>query len=514
MSLSQKQKNNYYAQVFSALLAVILCIAAVLVYWRAFAADKEDTAYPLEGYVANYNPYIQQFDALKKGQTNIDWEADPALEELENVYDYSERTASKIYYLWDRAYYDGKYYSYFGLAPVLTVYFPYYWINGTLPGTGYVMTIFCLIAAIFMPLCLFQWAWNFAPKTPHWLLLTGSCALFWGSLILLLARGYTPFYYIACVAGLAFLSAFFWLCLRAYSEKELWLRCVLYALAGIAFGLTFQSRINIAFAAAFAVLPGLWFFIIRRRRNEKGLSSLWRILAELASLGLPVLLFFAGSMIFNAMRFSGPLDFGTDYQLTVCDTSTYKVRLRDIPFAYFHYLLDMPADTDVYPYITLSYIKFSNYGHYVYKDASLGMFAVPLAVGVICSPAIIFSKNFTPRARVFSACALMCVLTVPVLDFGLGGVIYRYTGDFTFIGVFLAGTSLISLCGRIGEKKGKKYTALMYIAYAFCAVFFVFSVIACIRLVLINDNGNVNRYGEELSEAVEKLLPFKAAAAD
>lgn len=509
MSLSQKQKNKYYAQVFSALLAVVICLFAVIIYWRVFSADRKSIAYPLEEPVANYNPYIQQFDAFKKGQTFIDWEPDPALDKLENVYDYTERSKSGIYCLWDRAYYEGKYYVYFGIAPILTVYYPYYAIHGSLPGTGYVMTIFCLIAAIFMPLCVFQLAWNFAPETPHWLLLLSSVALFWSSLILLIARGYNYFYYIACVAALAFLSAFLWLCLRAYSHRKQSIRCILYILAGIAFGLTFQSRINIALASAFLIIPGLWFFIIGKNRSEKGIKKFWLILSELASLGIPVILFICGSMIFNAMRFSGPLDFGSNYQLTIWDTSTYKVRLSDLPYAYFHYLFNMPAESEVYPYITFSYVKFSDYGHYVYNDASLGLFAVPLACAIIASPAIIFSKHYSGRLRIFTACALACVLFMPLFDFCLGGVIFRYTCDFTLIAGLFGIIVLISLCQLLFSKLPGKWKVCGYAGYALCAVFMVFSIAVCLRICLINQNGNVINYEKEISEAVEALLPFK-----
>lgn len=46
-------------------------------------------------------------------------DAAPELAELDNVYDNSERNASGISYAWDRAYYNGHYYSYFGITPVL-----------------------------------------------------------------------------------------------------------------------------------------------------------------------------------------------------------------------------------------------------------------------------------------------------------------------------------------------------------------------------------------------------------
>ncbi len=497
-----------------AAIAVVLCLAAVIVFWNVFAGNRDDIKYPLTASVNSYDPYVQQFDSLKKGMLWIDYEADPALEELENVYDYSERVSSKIYYLWDRAYYDGHYYSYFGLAPVLTVYMPYHLLTGNLPGSGFVMTFFCLIAAVFIPLSLFQWAWNFAPGTPRWVLLVSAPAVFWGSLILLIARGHTPFYFVACAAANAFLSAFIWFCLRAYSADSIRVRCALYAAAGICYGLLFQSRVNVALMAAFLVVPGLWVFIIGRKRSEKPKSRWLHVLFELLALGVPVMLFLCGSMIFNALRFSGPLDFGTDYQLTVADVSTYEIRLRDLPYALYHYFLDPPAGSEVYPYISFSYIKFSDYGHYLYRDAGLGLFSVPLTTALLLSPAVIFHPRFRKSLRVMSGCAFLGLIVTALLDFCLGGVIYRYTSDLTLTASLVSAVMLITLCGVLREKydekssKSGKYLIAYYVCCACVCVFMVISVAVCIRICLINGNGNVVKYDEEISAAVEKILPF------
>ena len=48
------------------------------------------------------------------------------------------------------AYYEGKYYSYFGCTPVLTFNFPYYWINDELPTIGMTVSFFGILAIWFM----------------------------------------------------------------------------------------------------------------------------------------------------------------------------------------------------------------------------------------------------------------------------------------------------------------------------------------------------------------------------
>ena len=74
---------------FAALVSVLLCLAAVPVFFNCFADAKDPIAYPLEDGVNSYNPYVQQFDAFEKGQLEIDFPVSPRLTALENPYDYT-----------------------------------------------------------------------------------------------------------------------------------------------------------------------------------------------------------------------------------------------------------------------------------------------------------------------------------------------------------------------------------------------------------------------------------------
>lgn len=139
-------------------LALAVCVAACAVFscLSVAGADGSSVAYPLEGYIENYNPYVQQFDAFQKGQLHIDVEPEPELLELANPYDPAQRQG--IYYLWDRALYNGKYYSYFGVTPILTVYYPFYLAMHSLPSETTVKMIYSLMTALFLPLAVFELA--------------------------------------------------------------------------------------------------------------------------------------------------------------------------------------------------------------------------------------------------------------------------------------------------------------------------------------------------------------------
>ena len=118
--------SRFQKAVFAAAMALLILFSFFLC---TVSIEKEWLHdYPLKGSVDNYGCYPQMFDAFQKGQLNIDTDYDLSiLEELENPYDTAERreaTDEKYGVIWDRAFYDGKLYSYFGIAPVIFLYYP------------------------------------------------------------------------------------------------------------------------------------------------------------------------------------------------------------------------------------------------------------------------------------------------------------------------------------------------------------------------------------------------------
>lgn len=85
--------------------------------------------------LGNNDPYVQLAHALLvKHQLNLDLWVDPALSQLNNVYDRTERDSKKTQYYWDHAFYNGKYFCYYGLAPIVLIYAPIYFLTGLIPG--------------------------------------------------------------------------------------------------------------------------------------------------------------------------------------------------------------------------------------------------------------------------------------------------------------------------------------------------------------------------------------------
>lgn len=425
----------------------VLCVIIAILLASLFGSSKLTEEYPLKWDVRYFDPYEQQFDALMKGQLHLDVEPADELLALENPYDYWNRDG--VDYLWDRAFYDGKYYSYFGMAPLFTVYFPFYFITGSLPEDSTVTGIFAIMTALFFSLAAVKWASMYTKKLPIPVLVIGTVSALFSSQIFLVMRGRAKFYYIATVAGMAFLSLFLWLLLCGISgsirfvpkdEKEprRWSRIVLYILAGIAYGLLFMSRVNIALLAAFAVLSMLWFRVLTSGSGKVRFRPIGHIVSELLALGVPVVCFVALQLYLNHVRFGSFFEFGTTYQLTVSDISLNRLRISDLPAAIFHYFLQPVSLNSDYPFVSLFYTKLESYGHYVYVDTGMGLLTIPL-MWMLFGSALVFANKKRPLAhKVTLGSVLFGMIVVALFDFCLGGVIFRYTCDLTLMGAFAA----------------------------------------------------------------------------
>ncbi len=446
----------------------VLCVIIAALISSILNAGKDSVQYPLKWDPVYYNPYEQQFDALMKGQLHLDIEPSKELLEIENPYDPSQR--SGVEYSWDRAFYDGKYYSYFGMAPIFAVYFPYYLLTGDMPAENTVTTIFAIMTALFFSLAAVKWASMYTKKLPLPLLFIGTVGGLFSSQVFLMMRGREKFYYIATIAGMAFLSLFLWLLLCGISgsvrfapkeKPKKWEKLLLYALAGLSYGFIFLSRVNIALLTAFIVLPVLWFKIIREK-DENGrmrFRKLRDIATELLALGIPVIAIMIFQFAINYIRFDSIFEFGSTYQLTVSDISKNKIRLSDLPNAIYHYFIQPITLAADFPLVSLNYESLGEYGRYVYVDTGMGMLAIPMMWMLFGSVLIFVNKKRSLAYKVTLGSLLVGTVAVALFDFCLGGVIFRYTCDLTLLGAFAAMAISFSICEDAsdgGEAVGKK----------------------------------------------------------
>ncbi len=148
--------------------------------------------------------YNEKFvDAVYHGSVSLEDKPSDKFLELENPYDDLER--SKLErgkdYLWDTAYYNGKYYVYFGILPLLVFFLPYYAVTKHYLDMAIVIFILSMLIFILMKEILLKIVTRYFNKISFKFVLYSLIILCSGSLILY-ADGMSRFYELAVLSGL------------------------------------------------------------------------------------------------------------------------------------------------------------------------------------------------------------------------------------------------------------------------------------------------------------------------
>ena len=263
--------------------------------------------------------YEKMADSFLKGHLYFDVEVDPALLELDNPYDRDARVAAGIENrqwndMWDHAYYDGHYYMYFGVVPVLLLFVPYQVLTGTSLTTYHATQLFgaFYIAGLFL---LFAYLIKkFFPKMPFAVYLLLSTAISVMSMWYCIA--FPALYCTAIMSAMCMMVWSLYFFTRAVFDEEITKKTFIFAALGSLLGaLAFGCRPTIALGNLM-VIPLFVTFVCRRKLT----AAQWGYTALCV---LPYVAVAAGLMWYNNARFDNPFEFGQSYQMTVADQSQY-----------------------------------------------------------------------------------------------------------------------------------------------------------------------------------------------
>lgn len=494
--LGKKVKSWSFGNV--AFITVVVCLCGALIVSAGYLPEYREVRDFRQDDIESENPYIQQMDAFIKGQLYIDVEPSEELKALENPYD--AVTRGDAHYLWDRAYYEGRYYSYFGTAPIFTVYYPFYKLTGGLPCDSLVTGIFTLLVSLFLPLAVMFLLKYIDPSLNPWFAALAAVGALGASMIFIVRRGVMPFYYIASCAGMAFASMALCFLVIACTAKNRIGRAVLFALSGISFALCIHSRLNSALPAGFIAAAVLAIRGVKAIK-EKNIGV---FAAELAAFCVPVIAGIAAAGWYNYVRFSSPLEFGTSYQLTVADTSTYSLSLSGIiPTIYYYFLKPFVPD-ESFPFISMSQLKIPDYGKYIYNDVSLGVFAMPFSLALFGAIPLLKSKKTASEKKLLLSAALISIALTAFADLCLGGIIFRYTADISMICALTSAGILMELYSLLRREKKDQLLPLFKKGSVLLCFFGTVTAFAS----SLSLNANLSSYLPEVYEDIRSFFVF------
>lgn len=296
-----------YCRAICAVL-VVLCTMAVCV----LPMDR----FPFwNGEIPGHrNQYELMAENLLNGRLHFEYGDEDLLADLENPYDPYERQDAGVYYHWDHAFYNGRYYMYFGVVPVFLLFLPYRLLTGTSLLAFHATQIFVvfIIAGMF---ALFHMLRRlFFKRMPFGIYLALSAAF---SIMSVWYSTAEPALYCTAITSAIALEVWsLYFFIKAVWEETVENRQIRFAALGALLGaLAFGCRPPIALANLL-VLPMLAEFIRQRKFTLP-------LLGKLALAALPYAVVAAGLMLYNYARFDNPFEFGQKYQLTVADQSQY-----------------------------------------------------------------------------------------------------------------------------------------------------------------------------------------------
>lgn len=383
--------------------------------------------------VTKEDEYVQLFDAFHKGQLDldIDYSVDK-LEKLDNPYDRSERNKNHLHgAIWDRAYYNGKFYSYFGPAPVFTVYYPVYILTGKIPTPLYASVLMCVGDIIAITLLYALLITKFCRDVPRELALVGLAAVVFGSAIPA-AASEAQFYFMAVMSGVGWTAMFLYLILSAYYSESFRRRTVFLALAGVSVVMIAASRPTLLLYCFTAIVPAVYIF---KNKSE----TVRNRVVYLAAIGVPVIAGAVILMVYNYARFENPFEFGFNYQLTVSRAQANTIKLSLIPAAIYHFFVQQPIFISSFPYMKIERNSLDSYTRYSYTGVTMGVFSYPLTWALAFLPCLRRSGKDAHKFKFDMIASLTAAaLVMAFIDMCKAGMHYRYTVDILFILTMIA----------------------------------------------------------------------------
>ncbi len=323
-------------------------------------------------------------DMFEKGRLSLEEAPPKELLELENPYDWSARLQTDTEYLWDHLLYNGKYYSYYGIAPVICLFLPYHIITGCYFPTEIAVLLFTAAGIILLSLAYIKLIEKRFSAIPVNAAVSGLAILLCACGIWYSA-GRPKFYEIAvsscfaCLCGAALL-----LFSAGFAEKcPKKISLVKTALSSLLFALAVLCRPTAALYAIAACL----FYVFGLKYVQKGRRIAYTLCAS-----APLAFFGIVQMAYNYLRFGSPLNFGIKYSLTINDFIHSAFHLRFLLIGIYNYLFAPPAFNMSFPMFTHKLARFDINGYY-FADLQSG-----IAPGVLFAALPVFGYIFSKKA--------------------------------------------------------------------------------------------------------------------
>ena len=410
--------EKFHNQIFILNLLVFTCIMFVYVFnqfnTKTILINPDD--------INREDSILMQAEAIVNGHIKLHEEPSQELLQMDNPYDSEKRGTEKIPYLYDVAYYNGNYYNYFGIAPIILLVVPFRLITGKFVET-YLFNLVFVVGTIFLLYSLYKKLVKKYIKNIclfHFYL--GYFSIFFSSNFLTLLRGAK--YDIVVSSGIMFLLISLNLAISIYQNKKL--KFIKLFFLGISAGLIVLSKPNLII-----YYPLIIFFVFSSMKNLENKNKI--IDSFLIFVPLGILAIF--QMILNYVRFDNIFEFGARYQLTgfnmnTCMSFTFGKAIQGLG----EYLLRTPTINPFrFPFVFINTSTSSTtLNELCYENRLIGLVGIPIFWIYLFTNNILLNAKDKSLNKFTKIAIIVSIISI-ILNTCYGGICEAYSLDFKMI---------------------------------------------------------------------------------
>lgn len=409
-------------------------------------------------------------DALEKGEVELEEKPSEQLLAMQNPYDWSARYEQGVYAKWDHVLFDGKYYSYYGIGPVLMLYMPYHlltdhylaplvgvWLVNTIALIFLGMTFFKLMKKLFKDIPLSMY-------TAALLMIYAACGVWYCTVM-------AQFYEIAQSFGFCFtvLGAYFLVASNVFGDDKEPVKLLHAALSSLFFAIAVTCRPTTAIWCIVAVVF-IVFGVLKLRRTKCAAPFIVKYL--LCAL-VPFIVIGGAQMLYNHARFGSFTDFGIAYSLTINDFTHTEFHTQLSAIGFFDYIFAPPSFSGEFPYVQTTLSKLGVNGYYfVATQNGCGLLyrALPMffLFGAPFALKYVEKEKRVRTAVLFTAVGIIApfIIIASIWESGYG---VRYMMDFAWEMLVCAFFVMFLFYRNLKSRESKKiYEHLLLIAMFAC----------------------------------------------
>lgn len=428
---------------------------------------------------------LAQTEAIVNGKIELLEEPSEELKAMDNPYDSEKRDNEGVPYLYDVAYYDGHYYNYFGIAPILISILPFRLITGNYLPTC-IFNILYVVIAVFALYGLYKKLVDkYIKKISLYNFYLGFYAILFASNIFTLFRGMK--YDIVIASGIAFLLIALNLSLSIYKNPKF--KILKLILLGITTALVVLSKPNLI------VYYLLILFFVLCAMKDKTIKDK---IKDLSFVAVPLGVLAIFQMWLNYVRFDSILEFGAQYQLSGLNvTTSMGFSINKAYAVIMEYLFRIPTINPLnFPFIFANHdTAFTAINEVCYENRLVGLAIIPILWAYLLNRDVKKEKGLKYFINV---CLITSVLGMLVAGC-TGGICEAYAIDFKLI---LSIGAVILLLKWLEDRREDKNKIFLILC--------ITTILLMLPLSLTTESSFLSNFASNVSVALKNIFEFWA----